>query len=429
MIYTLFFTLYTLPQNKAQAANNIEANIKIREEKKLLLRKIKEIEQVLSKINKQKTASLGKLDAIKLQIESNKKLIALTGRQISSLNKNLKSKEKTINTLENKLNILRKDYAKMIYQGMKTMNMLNKILFIFSSKSFNEMFQKIKYINQYAESRRKYLKRIKETSNNLKIQRSITENKKRKVKQLLIENNKEKAQLSKIKKIQIQTISVLNKEGEKLKKDLKQQNKAIEQIQRLLNETIEEDDDIDLDDFEDKETKPSTRLKPKMRPAKAPTPPKTIPKSKIKARPIKNLKGPFFKNRGKIPWPVKEGFISKRFGIRAHPILKKVKVENHGIDIQTQKEAKAFAVFEGVVKVVAFVPGMQQVVIVKHGHYHTVYARLKSTCIKVGDILKALDPIGTIYTNLNDGITELQFQIRKGASTITLNPANWLVRK
>ncbi len=435
LAHNILSIIIFLPLSNSKADSNLDINIKIKNEKETLQKKIKEIELILSKVNKRKATSLGQLNAIQIQIESNKRLINLTNKQINTCNRDLKLKKRKINSLEKKLRNLKEDYSKMIYEGVKTMNMINVILFIFSSKSFNEMFQKIQYINQYTKSRRKYFKKIKETTNNLKIQKNIVQKKKQKVKELLIENTKEKKRLDTIKKIQIETIGVLNKKSKNLKKDLKQQNKAMQQIEKLLDDTIKDDKDIESEELYDlgpiEEPEEIIKKKPevyKKPPSKIRRSPK--PKSKITQKPRpRNLNYIFYKNRGKLPWPVKEGFISNKFGTRPHPVLKKVKVQNHGIDIQTKKDSQALAIFGGIVKVVAYVPGMQQVVIIKHGPYHTVYARLKSPKVKVGDKVKALDPIGIIYTNSIDGITELQFQIRKGASATTLNPVNWLLKK
>jgi len=123
---------------------------------------------------------------------------------------------------------------------------------------------------------------------------------------------------------------------------------------------------------------------------------------------------------------VERGFISQGFGRHNHPVLKGVVVENRGIDIQTTQGAAARAIFEGKVITVATVPGMNNIVMVQHGEYFTVYAKLKSVSVSPGQTVKLKDVIGTVYTG-QDGTTELQFQIWKNSSN--LNPAIWLLHK
>ena len=69
---------------------------------------------------------------------------------------------------------------------------------------------------------------------------------------------------------------------------------------------------------------------------------------------------------------------------------------------------------------------MRYIVIVQHGEYFTVYAKLKSVNVKMGQMIRENDLIGIVNTDKN-GTTELQFQVWK--NNVKLNPENWLVRK
>jgi septal ring factor EnvC (AmiA/AmiB activator) len=103
-----------------------------------------------------------------------------------------------------------------------------------------------------------------------------------------------------------------------------------------------------------------------------------------------------------------------------------VEVDNLGVGIQTNKDENVRSVFDGKVKAVASVPGMNNVVIVQHGQYHTVYARLKTVNVKTGQEVKAKEVLGAVYTD-KDGITELQFQVWKNDQK--LDPQAWLFIK
>lgn len=379
----------------------------INKEKKNIRKKINQIEKILKEINKKKKASLGQLNTINLQINYKQNLINIINSEIKSLNKEIKEKGIKVGRLGKDLLKQKKEYEEIIYEGLKLMNKIDKILFIFSAKSFNGMFVRLKYINQYNEFRRNYLKKINITRSKLRSEQISAKNKKKEIEKLLSQYIQEKKEFASIKLTQIKTIEKLNKQTSKLKKELKQQNRLAKKVQKLIKSTIAKDLKI-------KELpKKSIKIKPKKI-----TSPETKSKKIIP-------KGNFRKFKGKLPWPVKSGFISQKFGIRKHPVLKHAKIENLGIDIQTEKGAKAFAVFHGIVKAVIFIPGMQQLVIIQHGRYHTVYTKLKSAEVKVGQSIKPLDIIGVIFTNKN-GITELQFQVWKNETK--LNPQHWILR-
>ena len=135
------------------------------------------------------------------------------------------------------------------------------------------------------------------------------------------------------------------------------------------------------------------------------------------------LTGKFEDQMRKLSWPVKTGFISLRFGLQRDPILKNVSINNTGIDIQTQRDENVAVVFEGEVRVKAFVPGQNNVVIIKHGNYYTVYSKLKSVEVKQGQVLRTGDLIGKVYTN-NAGITQLHFEVWRDKKK--LDPERWL---
>ena len=129
---------------------------------------------------------------------------------------------------------------------------------------------------------------------------------------------------------------------------------------------------------------------------------------------------------GKLDWPVSSGFISNKFGEHPHPIIRNVKIKNDGIDIQTKKSSKVYAIYSGKVSTVAFIPGMNNVIIINHGEYYTLYAKLKNLTVVKGDIISTGEIIADLVTN-SDGITELQFQVWK--NNIKLNPENWIMKK
>ena len=59
----------------------------------------------------------------------------------------------------------------------------------------------------------------------------------------------------------------------------------------------------------------------------------------------------FEKNKGKLPWPIKQGVVIEHFGINEHPVYKNLKLpQNNGVTFSTTKNATVYSVFDGVVK-------------------------------------------------------------------------------
>lgn len=131
----------------------------------------------------------------------------------------------------------------------------------------------------------------------------------------------------------------------------------------------------------------------------------------------------FAKNRGKLPWPVEQGFVSEKFGVNVHPVFKQVKLNNAGITITTSRNADVRAVFKGVVTEIMFIPGDNNVVIVRHGNYLTVYSNLVEIFIKKGDTVNVKQKIGKLAVSSGNNST-LNFQVWRDKDN--LDPQLWL---
>ena len=131
----------------------------------------------------------------------------------------------------------------------------------------------------------------------------------------------------------------------------------------------------------------------------------------------------FAKNKGKLPWPVAEGFISEHFGVNVHPVFKQVKLTNDGITITTAKNAAVRAVFGGVVTEIMFIPGYNNVVIIRHGSYLTVYSNLVEVFIKKGDSVRLKQSIGKLAESEKNS-SVLNFQVWKDKDK--LDPEQWI---
>lgn len=133
--------------------------------------------------------------------------------------------------------------------------------------------------------------------------------------------------------------------------------------------------------------------------------------------------------RGRLPFPVDGRYtIVKRFGRQKHPTLPHVETTNSGIDMQTTPGAAVRTVFDGEVSAVFRPDGYNNVVVIRHGHYMTVYANLGSITVSTGQKVKAGQAIGSVYTDANDGNRSiLHFEIRNRRAKE--NPELWLKQR
>ncbi|MEC7894838.1 MAG: peptidoglycan DD-metalloendopeptidase family protein [Bacteroidota bacterium] len=369
-----------------------QTRIELENERQKNLIKISEAEKILKETEKSKNVTTGKLNVINKQINNRLSLISNLKKEIKFQNNEILDLSAVIYSLTNDLKILKNEYSEMIYYSYKSRSSLDKLGYVFSSNSYNQMFRRLGYIVQYTNSRKKQIQEIEIVTNELDNQKNNLIHEKRIQNKLLsdevIENNK----LQKLQRNQKKTISDLGKKERRIKKEIKERRIALEQLDNLIKEVIRSEREklsgVDLD--------------------------------------LIKLTESFETNIGKLIWPVSSGFISNKFGVHPHPVIKNVKVKNDGIDIQTSKGSKVYSVFSGKVSTVAFIPGMNNVIIINHGDYYTLYAKLKNLVVEKGDIITIGQNIADIVTN-SDGVSELQFQVWK--NNIKLNPEKWIMKK
>ena len=124
-----------------------------------------------------------------------------------------------------------------------------------------------------------------------------------------------------------------------------------------------------------------------------------------------------------MPWPVDKGVITGKYGTQPHPVFSNIEIKNDGIDITTDKGAAVRSVYQGEVTGVFKVDGYENVVIIRHGDYLTVYSNLASVSVSKNVKVDAKQKIGIVATD-DDGKTYLNFQVRLGSAV--QNPTVWL---
>ena len=369
-----------------------QTRIELENERQKNLIKISEAEKILKETEKSKNVTTGKLNVINKQINNRLSLISNLKKEMKFQNNEILDLSGVIYSLTNDLKILKNEYSEMIYYSYKSRSSLDKLGYVFSSNSYNQMFRRLGYIVQYTNSRKKQIQEIEIVTNELDNQKNNLIHEKRIQNKLLSDEVTENNKLQKLKRNQKKTISDLGKKERRIKKEIKERRISLEQLDNLIKEVIRSEREklsgVDLD--------------------------------------LIKLTESFEINIGKLIWPVSSGFISNKFGVHPHPVIKNVKVKNDGIDIQTSKGSKVYSVFSGKVSTVAFIPGMNNVIIINHGEYYTLYAKLKNLLVEKGDIITIGQNIAYIVTN-SDGVSELQFQIWK--NNIKLNPEKWIMNK
>ena len=388
------------------------------ENKKVMLQKdIRYTETLLNETKINKKLSLNQLVTLNKKISIREELIEAVSSEIGLINSQINQNKEIINIKEADLNQLKEEYSKMIYFAYKNQNSYDRLMFVFSSKDFNQAFNRLKYMQQYSDYRKKQAELIVLTQREINAKIHELMQKKLQKNELLGTEEHEKENLAKEKTEQEGVLDKLQKQEKDLFQTLKEKEKEQRQLQMAIQRIIEEEirKAREQASKESKEKSPSKSSGGASSSNTLSLTPETI-----------KLSGVFEQNKNKLPWPVSEGIITGKFGQQAHPVLKNIKINNNGIDIATKKQASVRAVFDGIVTGIATVPGFGKVIMIRHGEYLTVYSKLKEINVKKGDKVAIKQNIGIVETEDAESKTEVHFEIWKG--TIVLNPELWIFK-
>ncbi len=420
LAFMLVGVIYTsVGQKTAQKRKELEAK------RKELQLKIEENKKKLAQTKKEETNSLKQLNVLGQQIQTRTQIIDHIGQEAFELSIQIDGQKRALYNLQNDLQKLKEDYARNIVAAYKKRNMNEQMMFVFNSKSFFEAYRRIKYLNQYGHFRLQQSKLI------LNTQKSIIEA----INEMIAIKN-QKTNLIGLKETEKKELEIDKKEESQLLSKLQQQVNSIkaqiarqEKMDRELNKAI--------GDLIAKEIAEARKAEEKKRKAEEARRLAQAKKNNTVAEPQKqqttnsylsqndlDLSKNFEDNKGKLPWPVDGGSIVGRFGTSEHPELKGVMKKNLGIDIKTKAGSPVKAVFKGTVVRTFPIPGLDFVVLINHGEYYSVYARLEEVNVIKGQKVNTKDIIGKVITNPEDQQTILHFEIYK--QTNLQDPAKWL---
>ena len=396
-IYLLLFISLSL----GLKAQNYQERQKQLEAQKISIKK--EIQQINNLINDSRKKSIGladELEDIQLKISVRDRLIRINNSQVNNLNNIISNQNERIADLEVDLKKLKDEYSKIVYSSYKKRSSEMKLMFLFASDNINQAFRRFQYFKQYSKYRKEQANKI--VSLQEEISNNIDSLDKRKIeKQNVVKENQSVRQT--LNQDRIRQNNLYNN----LLKD--QKNYAVE-IQekenqaRLIDNEIQKLIRLAIAESNNNNNSSNFALTPEGR----------------------LISSNFQSNKGRLPWPVREGIITRRFGTQPHPIVRTTTINSNGISIATSANTIAYSVFEGEVLSVYGFSGGNPGVLIRHGKYISNYQNLSSIFVKKGDKVMANDEIGIVFTNESTGKTVLKFNIFNELKPE--NPTIWLAR-
>ena len=450
------------PRRTATSGPRGKSKAQLERERLNNLRQIERTSQALDQTQAKKKVSLGQLHVISEKLTVKKQVIRGISTQLQGIETNVNQTVRQVVQTQATLAQLKAEYARLLYTASKTANGFNRLMFLFASESFNQFALRLRYIRQYTEERQRQAARIVGTQSRLHVQLSGLTRQQRRKSSLLNSQLNENRSLLSLKSKEDEMVQQLSQQEQGLRQELEERRQAVNRLDNLIAERVREEivraaraarlaarreaaraaerdartaartrrDNATPTRRDDPTATPESRSDD---PTAAPESdaPETAAETAADRRAVRIALTPetalasssFAGNRGHLPWPVGRGFISQRFGRHPHPVLRNVTVENRGVDIQTAAGEEVRSCFDGKVLTITNIAGMNTIVMIQHGDFFTVYAKLRSVSVQEGQRVRAREVIGTVATD-GEGTSEVQFQVWHNSSN--LNPESWL---
>ena len=367
-------------------------------QKKQIQEDIKKIELKLKTNSKQKKLIVSNAEDINYKIKLQQNLINNINSQLNLILREIDRNENRLSDLKQRELILKDELSKMLLSAYKKKSNLNKLMFVFSSTSFQQAYKRIQYFKQYANFQNKTLSKIKINSDDIKNVIIVLDSQKINKKLLIDENEEIKRDLSIEYTGLNNLIAEVNKNQKRYSAEIKQKQKLAREIDKKIQRLIEE----------------------------------ALAKAKKKdgrfelTEEAKLISKNFNANKGKLPSPVIRGSVVLGFGKQPHPIVKTTTIQSNGVRIRTSSDVEARTIFNGEVYSIIKSKNNTHTILIQHGNFFTVYKNLSDIYVKKGDKLKTKDSIGKIATDPLNGQTILSFSIFNNG--VPQNPRFWIYK-
>ena len=364
----------------------------LQKQKEQTLARISTTSQLIEEGTKSQAQNTQKLDLINSQIETRNDLIKNINQQIQFYNAEINQRVKSITRYEQQLDTLILQYANFIRTTQFLQSKHDVLLHILASRNLSQMYRRIRFYREYLQYQHSQHDAITALNNRLHAERAslLTPQK-----YLVVLPNEEYNSRNQLISEQTQynnELKRLMQKEKELRNTLLEDRKKVQALNVAINKLIEEEAEQNR-------------------------------KAKHDAI-YKKLSKDFASNKGRLPWPILTGTIVRGYGQQESKLLKGIRTTSEGVDIAAKKNSVVRSIFNGKVTKVARIPGGNDVVIIRHGDFLTLYSNLTNLVINIGDEVKAGQAIGTLYTEKNAEQGILHFEIWKEFRS--QNPKLWL---
>ena len=366
MLKKLFLSLLFIWMSSIVFAQSME---QLKKNKEALDRQIELAQKNLNKTVSGKKLTLTQINTIKAQVRMMQQKISTINSEMKNLDNQINENTGKVHNLQGRLADLKKEYAGMIRFAQRNRNSYDKMMFIFAASDFNQAYKRIKYLQQFGQYRKKQAAYIQGTEKELSDKIVVLDKSLKTKNSLLKEQVSEKGKLDKKKSEQSVVLNQLSKQEKQISQDIQKKRREQDAINRKIRAEIQRIIALERKREEEKVKEEQRIAAAKAKAENRPIPVAPVAKPKTNSELLRatpeaaRLSTAFESNRGSLPAPVANGYITAHFG---KYMVDQASGTNEGITYQTSEGATVRAVFNGEVRSVSTALG-KYFVLIRHG--------------------------------------------------------------
>ena len=424
LLFTVLIFAAIIPALYAQPGSD---KGQLERERQDIQNELKQMQDMYNSLKGKTKSSVRQLNILKNKINLQERYINSVNRELKMIDDDIYLSNLEIFRLQKQLDTLKAQYARTIVYAYKNRSNYDYVNFIFSANSFNDAIKRVSYLKSYRTYREKQVTTILETQQLIARRQQQQLGRKQEKNVALQNQTKQRNELDVQRKEKDAVVSELKTQEKDLNKEIAEKKKKDRDLQNAIAAIVRREIAKATEEAKRKAAEEKKNDVTTINPAN----PKPVEKAKapasyldLNASDVK-LNGQFEQNKGKLPWPVDNGFVSVHFGFYTIEGTK-LKDNNPGITIATPNTGGSVkAVFDGEVAAIHNY-GDGVAVIIRHGKYFTSYSNLSGVSVSKGTMVKTGQVIGRVGEAQDGGGGQVDFMLM--IENKNVNPEQWLHR-
>lgn len=406
----------------------------------------KQARQRQQELERQLRQRIKDVEALASDIENKQLVLDSLHLVIDSVNANIAVLDSQLTVLKDELEERRQHYISSVRYMYRNRNAQSQLIFVLSAKNFDQMYRRLRFMNEYTTHQRAQGEAVKQKSEQVAVKLGELNEARSELNVLLAQNEAEQRDMEQKKTDQQRIVAELQQEQKTVDKLIAQQLREESELTAKINKLIAEELERQRRAEEERRRQLAEQRRREREQANAnvnvnanengngngnsrrnrrsranpstPSTPSTTPTYRD-ADPDRQLTGSFRSNKGRLPVPITGSYrVVRPFG---DYVIGGVTLTSSGVHLEGQPGAQARCVFNGEVSRVYNSGQNGYVVMVRHGRYISVYSNLSSVSVTAGQQVTTNQALGTIGPS-----HILMFRLQDWDQL--LNPKKWLSR-